>query len=46
MDDFDEMNAVWDDWVPEEQAPKRACGEARRASPDYNVEIVLTPARP
>ncbi|MGJ5621495.1 RidA family protein [Sulfitobacter sp. MF3-043] len=26
--DFDEMNAVWDDWVPHDQAPTRACGEA------------------
>lgn len=45
MEDFDEMNAVWDDWVPEGQAPTRACGEARLATPDYKVEIILTAAR-
>jgi enamine deaminase RidA (YjgF/YER057c/UK114 family) len=45
MADFDEMNAAWDAWVPEGQAPTRACGEARLATPDYKVEIILTAAR-
>jgi enamine deaminase RidA (YjgF/YER057c/UK114 family) len=45
MADFDEMNAVWDAWVPEGQAPTRACGKARLATPDYKVEIILTAAR-
>ncbi|WP_339759233.1 RidA family protein [uncultured Sulfitobacter sp.] len=45
MDDFAEMNAVWDDWVPEGHAPTRACGEAKLATPDYKVEIILTAAR-
>lgn len=45
MDDFDEMNSVWDKWVPEGHAPTRACGEARLATPDYKVEIILTAAR-
>ncbi len=44
MDDFDEMNAVWDAWVPEGHAPARACGEARLASPDLKVEIIVTAA--
>lgn len=44
MADFDEMNAVWDAWVPEGDAPARACGEARLASPDLKVEIIVTAA--
>lgn len=44
MADFAEMNAVWDAWVPEGHAPARACGEARLASPDIKVEIIVTAA--
>ena len=45
MDDFAEMNAVWDAWVPEGQAPCRACVESPRlATPDFTVEIGLTAA--
>jgi enamine deaminase RidA (YjgF/YER057c/UK114 family) len=40
MDDFAEMNAVWDAWVPAGNAPCRACVESPRlASPKYTVEI-------
>jgi len=42
---FDEMNAVWDAWVPEGCAPARATVEARLASPDYCVEIMVVAAR-
>ena len=45
MDDFAEMNAVWDSWVPEGQAPCRACVEARLARPEFTVEIMVTAAR-
>ena len=45
MADFDEMNAVWDAWVPEGHAPARACGEARLATPDYRVEFIVTAAK-
>ena len=41
MADFDAMNAVWDAWVPEGQAPARACGEAKLASPELKVEIII-----
>jgi enamine deaminase RidA (YjgF/YER057c/UK114 family) len=41
---FAEMNAVWDAWVPEGHAPARACGEARLASPDLKVEVIITAA--
>ncbi len=44
MADFAEMNAVWDAWVPEGQAPARATGEAKLATPDYKVEIIVTAA--
>ena len=45
MDDFAEMNVVWDAWVPEGQAPCRACVESPRlATPDFTVEIGLTAA--
>ncbi|MBY6136900.1 RidA family protein [Nocardioides marinus] len=44
MKDFDEMNEVWDAWVPEGHAPARACGEARLARPDLKVEIIVTAA--
>ena len=42
MSDFDEMNAVWDAWVPRGHAPARACGEARLARQELKVEIIVT----
>ncbi len=45
MADFDEMNSVWDAWVPQGHAPARACGEARLASPELKVEIIVTAAQ-
>lgn len=44
MADFGAMNAVWDAWVPEGQAPARACGEARLARDVLKVEIIITAA--
>lgn len=44
MGDFDEMNKVWDAWVPTGDAPARACGEARLARPELKVEIIVTAA--
>lgn len=44
MSDFAEMNEVWDAWVPEGDAPARACGEARLARPELRVEIIVTAA--
>lgn len=41
---FDEMNAVWDAWLPEGCAPVRACVEARLAAPQYTVEVMVTAA--
>ncbi|MFC3615405.1 RidA family protein [Lutimaribacter marinistellae] len=45
MADFAEMNAVWDAWVPEGHAPARACGEAKLATPDFRVELIVMAAR-
>lgn len=45
MDDFAEMNGVWDAWVPEGAAPARACGSADLATPDFTVEITVIAAK-
>lgn len=45
MSDFAEMNAVWDVWVGGKDAPARATGEAKLATPDYKVEIIVVAAR-
>jgi enamine deaminase RidA (YjgF/YER057c/UK114 family) len=45
MADFAEMNAVWDAWVPQGHCPARATGEAKLATPDYKVEIIITAAQ-
>ncbi|WP_299949558.1 RidA family protein [uncultured Ruegeria sp.] len=45
MKDFDEMNAVWDAWVPGGNAPARACGEAKLAVPEFAVEIIVVAAK-
>jgi len=45
MADFAEMNAVWDAWIADVAAPTRATGEAKLATPDYKVEIIITAAR-
>ncbi|SHN15687.1 RidA family protein [Roseibium suaedae] len=44
MNDFAEMNAVWDGWVDPENAPARATGESALATPDYKVEIIVVAA--
>ncbi len=45
MANFAEMNAVWDAWLSPGTAPARATVEAKLASPDYNVEIMVVAAR-
>lgn len=44
MSTFAEMNAVWDKWVQQGHTPARATGEAKLATPDYKVEIIITAA--
>lgn len=46
MADFDEMNGVWDAWVPSGHAPARACGEAKLAHPELTVEVLIIAAMP
>jgi len=45
MNDFAEMNAVWDAWVDGKDPPARATGQAKLAAPEYKVEIIITAAR-
>ncbi len=44
MELFQEMNAVWDAWVPEGLAPARACVEAKMARPELLVEMSVIAA--
>lgn len=37
-----DMNAVWDAWIDPKNPPARACVEARLATPDYLVEVMIT----
>jgi enamine deaminase RidA (YjgF/YER057c/UK114 family) len=41
---FGDMNEVWDAWVAKDNAPPRATVEARLASPDKLIEVVVTAA--
>jgi len=41
----DEMNKVWDAWVPAGSAPARACIEALLQGSEKKVEIQITAAR-
>jgi enamine deaminase RidA (YjgF/YER057c/UK114 family) len=41
---FNEMNAVWDAWVSEGNAPARACVESKLAAPQFTVEIMVVAA--
>jgi enamine deaminase RidA (YjgF/YER057c/UK114 family) len=45
MKTFAEMNAVWDGWVSAGNTPARATVEAKLATPQYSVEIMVTAAR-
>ncbi|QSN64307.1 MULTISPECIES: RidA family protein [unclassified Caballeronia] len=38
---FAQMNEIWDAWVPEGNAPARACVESKLAFPQYTVEIAV-----
>ena len=45
MAEFAEMNAAWDAWVAPGNTPARATVQARLASPDYKVEIMVVAAK-
>jgi enamine deaminase RidA (YjgF/YER057c/UK114 family) len=42
---YDEMNAVWDQWVPAGNTPARACVEAELANPKNLVEMRVVAAK-
>jgi len=42
--DFEGMNAVWAEWLPPRLMPTRATCEAKLASPELLVEIIVTAA--
>lgn len=44
MQNYAEMNRAWDEWVAANNAPPRACVEAKLADPTWGVEIVVTAA--
>lgn len=46
MNDFGAMNLVWDEWIGGANAPTRATGEVRLATPDYRVEVIVTATLP
>jgi len=45
MKTFGDMNKVWDGWVSAGNTPARATVEAKLASPQYNVEIMVVAAK-
>jgi enamine deaminase RidA (YjgF/YER057c/UK114 family) len=45
MEDFAEMNAVWNEWVADGNSPPRATVEAQLAKPEWLVEMVITAAQ-
>ena len=45
MDDFADMNEIWDAWITPGTAPTRACSEAKLATPEYKVEVIVVAAR-
>ena len=45
MRGFEDMNAVWDAWVPAGCAPARATVEAKLATPAFTVEIGVIAAK-
>ncbi len=42
---FDQMNAVWDEWVTPGKPPTRATVESKLARPQLKVEIAVVAAR-
>ena len=44
MDDYDAMNAVWDEWIVPNEAPARCCGVVPMADPRILFEITVVAA--
>lgn len=45
INDFAEMNSVWDSWVDKANPPGRATSEGKLAAPGYKVEIIIVAAK-
>jgi enamine deaminase RidA (YjgF/YER057c/UK114 family) len=45
IQEFAEMNAVWNEWVAEGRSPPRATVEARMVKPEWRVEVIVTAAQ-
>lgn len=43
--DFEAMNSVWDQWLPEGTAPARATVQAKLCEPEILVEMSVVAAR-
>jgi enamine deaminase RidA (YjgF/YER057c/UK114 family) len=46
IDDFDQMNVAWVDWIDKDAPPARATVEAKLGLPEILVEIQFTVAMP
>jgi len=44
MTDFNDMNEVWEAWIPEGHAPVRTCVEAKMSRDEILVEVTITAA--
>ena len=44
MSDFAGLNEVWDAWIPEGDAPARACGMAKLARAELKVGFIVDAA--
>lgn len=44
MEDFGEMNEIWNDWIDPQNKPVRACVEAPMAHPNIRFEAMITAA--
>lgn len=44
LNDFPDMNSVWDAWVVPGHTPPRATVQANLAKPEWKLEIVVTAA--
>ena len=44
MDDYADLNKVWNNWLPEGCAPARACVEANMARESLKVEVSVIAA--
>jgi len=44
MNDYADLNSVWNDWLPEGCAPARACVEAKMARESLLVEVSVIAA--